>query len=527
MVRKGPIDLILDTHLIMRRCIFIAIILPIMVVNPAEIGKRLPDFSCRIMHRGVVEDCVFFHSPQNEGQKTQPFSSSEGLWGGFTTYTNLSIGFAPAQTGYLQVNYPRSEKMNNTSWLVIDLKRMRPNSYRLILDFLPYRPGEINLRWKPSNPILNLTDDPCQSTRALEQCMRLMNSSVILKTIRDSIELTLTDQVVEAVRVFVHGRSCDSGCDEPHPTCDTNLTIVEWSKPSEALRVSNLAPANYCARIVYVFQEYDECCSIYTGTIPVYYAHQILPTPRHYYMTKFFYFMFTVAFLVLFLTLLIHFRFKKDRVKALERNISNSQEQTELHMFRELDPSEIEVLLVYPNNDVLLMQTMKALRKLLRNYVKKVWDPLEENEIENIAKNPAMWTYNVLATPDIKIVLVETEEAVTWYQQVDRTLDIDDMYLSVVSHIHNHPELVFNYRRVHVIRFHKLNSSQDRLNTVPQKRYQMPHQLGLLVMDIIGRDEYDGGTETVSPDMDRFCMLTEKYQSHLETEQIDRILIKL
>ncbi|CAB0018182.1 unnamed protein product [Nesidiocoris tenuis] len=60
-----------------------------------------------------------------------------------------------------------------------------------------------------------------------------------------------------------------------------------------------------------------------------------------------------------------------DRVKALERNISNSQEQTELHMFRELDPSEIEVLLVYPNNDVLLMQTMKALRKLLRNYVKK------------------------------------------------------------------------------------------------------------------------------------------------------------
>uniref|UniRef100_A0A146MCX8 Uncharacterized protein n=1 Tax=Lygus hesperus TaxID=30085 RepID=A0A146MCX8_LYGHE len=342
-----------------------------------------------------------------------------------------------------------------------------------------------------------------------------------MKSKKNSIELKLNHPFTHVLKVELYGRSCHTSCDDFYPSCSTNLTSLQWPNPLVEFTMHDLKSAYYCARVIYNTHNQD-CCSIITKTSSVHYVQWLPHSSHNFHLSTFFYVMMIVLFLIVVVIAFIYLQYCGGMVRhlSIKAREFHTKEDTQLITIQKADTQEIEVLLLYPKKDKQFMNTMSSFRKLLKVYAKNgiVWDPLDYEQLENVAENPARWMQRVLMIVDLKIVVVETEEGVAWFDDEHRTLDVgdEDLYFNALSFIHNHPELAFNYQRLLVVRFDYFKPRT--LTMVPQKRYNMPHQLGLLIMDIINSHEYSLDHDR-SPDdiVEQFYKLTEEYQQSRKT----------
>ncbi|KAF6216109.1 hypothetical protein GE061_000447 [Apolygus lucorum] len=498
----------------------------LILVEAMQQEIDLPEPDCYIEYEMMVDRCTYSQGDFSNDYIIRPFNGSEGVWNKDVNYVNISVNYPTGFQGILQVAVVKQLRFSHVL-LQLDLTNLpfRPHHpFTLKLIYLPYNLKELRVRQLGSPGRSYITEDPCNRPETIYDCNILTsNFKLAMKSKKNSIELKLNRPFTHPLKVELYGRLCHTSCDDLYPSCSTNLTSFQWLNPLVDFSVNNLKSAYYCARVIYNTHNQD-CCSIFTKTSSVHFV-QFLPHSAHnFHLSTFFYVMLIMLFLIVLVIIFIYLQYCGGMVRHLSKKAQELQTKDNTPLIHiQKATQEIEVLLMYPKKDKLFMNMMSSFRKLLKIYAKNgvVWDPLDPEQLENVVENPGRWMQRVLMNPDLKIVFVETEEAVAWFDDENRTLVVgdEDLYINALSYIHNHPELIFNYQRLLVVRFDYIKPhTLSTLTMVPQKRYNMPHQLGLLIMDIIDSQEYALDHEGRPDDTaEQFYKLTEEYQQRSNT----------
>lgn len=363
------------------------------------------------------------------------------------------------------------------------------------------------------NPSRPLGDPLCNKTETHRECKNLKNSKVFKKTVGNSLSLTMSSEIgSSSLTVEVLSAFCNITCrGDINPCSNMEIKKMQWETPTEELKIYNTENSSetvyYCARIS---PAYHECCMIYTETV-----YLSAESPRRIsvaYSQKIY---LPKSFIVLSvsLTLLISIMFAVRKIfgdsshKCWPYNNIRPPQSIEdglLFNSRDTTPSKIsttpphvfiqpvEILLIYPRESDTLEKLMIKFRKILSFYVTKVWDPLDEQEIEEVSENPNIWLENVLSRNNVKVILVEDSSISEWYESCikgEPTFHyhhLDGLFLYSLSVLHNNPYLCHDYRKLFIIRFSSLNMNAKSTNIVPCTRYEIPRNFSKLITDLIG-----------------------------------------
>ncbi|XP_014275033.1 uncharacterized protein [Halyomorpha halys] len=366
------------------------------------------------------------------------------------------------------------------------------------------------------NPSRPLDDASCNKTETHRECYNLKNSKLFIKKkMGHSLSITMSGEIASSsLTVDVLSAHCNITCrGDINPCSSVEIRNLQWENPTEELKIYNTENSSdtiyYCARIS---PAYHECCMIYTETVylsPDYPRRISVAYSQKIYLPK--------SFIVLSvsLTLLISIMFAVRKIfgdsshkcwpynnirppQSSEDGLLNPSHETTpskinttpSHVF--IQPVEVEVLLIYPRESDTLEKLMIKFRHILSSYVTKVWDPLDDLEIEKVSENPNMWLDSVLSRNNVKVILVEDSGISEWYESCRdgepafRYHHLDGLFLYSLSVLHNNPYLCYDYRKLFIIRFSSLNMNTKSTNIVPCTRYEIPRNFHKLITDLVG-----------------------------------------
>lgn len=471
---------------------------------------------CIIKHGNVEQPCANFKELDNlrvDSWTNQAFNHTPVTG----RYTNISIVYT--RKTYIRsilvlIRYdwtPFPQKI----WEIQPLSRDVPEGQLLLtIAFAPMAQNHSTyVIRRIVDPTYQLEDPACNKSETTHECKSLKESKLFIKkSSGNGLSLSMSSNLTRnPLSVEILSAPCNITCrGDINPCSGVEVRELKWNGTKQDLRiyntVSNSTPLYYCARIS---PAYHECCMIYTETIllsPENGTDISVKFSRKIYLPECF--MIITISLAILVSLMLTLRkmFGASSYKCWPYYTLGSQENVEdklLNSIQESSPSKdtrvpapldqpTEVLLIYPRESEALDTLMSKFRYILSFYVSKVWDPFDDLEIEKVSENPSMWLENVLSRKQVKVILVENNRTIEWYETFVHEHPpfhyhhLDSLFLYTVSVLHNNPYLCHNYRRLFIIRFSSSKLNAKSTNIVPCTRYEIPQNLANLITDLVG-----------------------------------------